>query len=71
MQVTKIGDGAASAAAAVRPTNKELQNEFNYILAEQLTKKLLDTGMISQEEYRKIMEKNGGSFSTLMLRLHP
>ena len=52
-----------------RPTDAELQNEYNYILAENLTKKLLEKGLISVDEFDKIMEKNRRTFSPLFSRI--
>ena len=43
MQITMI-KGVPVTEELPKPTNQELQNEFNYILAEQMTKKLLDNG---------------------------
>ena len=47
----------------------ELQNEYNYILAENLTKKLLDKEVISEDEFNKIMEKNKAVFSPFFSRI--
>lgn len=52
-----------------RPSDAELQNEYNYILAENLTKKLLDKGLISVDEYNKIMAKNREIFSPFFARI--
>ena len=57
MQITMI-KGVPVTEKLPKPTNQELQNEFNYILAEQMTKKLLDNGLITVDEYDKIMAKN-------------
>ena len=57
MQITKITDGGITYNDIPKPTDQEMQNEYNYILAEQLTKKLLDRGLISEEEFNKIMAK--------------
>ena len=52
-----------------KPTNEEMQNEYNYILAEQMTRKLLDKGLISMDEFNKIMVKNRQSFSPFISRI--
>ena len=49
--------------AVSRPSDVELQNEYNYILAENFTKKLLEKGLVSEGEFNKIMAKNRESFS--------
>lgn len=71
MQVTKIIDGDISYQDIPRPTNAEMQNEYNYILAEQMTKNLLDKGLISVDEFNKIMAKNQRSFSPLIAKICP
>ena len=55
--------------APPRPTDAELQNEYNYLLAENLTKKLLEKGLISVDEFNKIMEKNRRTFSPFFARI--
>ena len=69
MQVTKIAGGEISYNDIPRPTNEEMQNEYNYILAEQMTRKLLDQGLISVEEFDKIMAKNRRSFSPYISKI--
>lgn len=69
MQVTKIAGGEISYNDIPRPTNEEMQNEYNYILAEQMTRKLLDRGLISMDEFDKIMAKNRRSFSPFISKI--
>ena len=47
------------------------QNEYNYILAQQITKKLLAKGLITEAEFNKITVKNRESFSPLLGRIMP
>lgn len=68
MQVTQIADGIMTVDVP-KPTDQEMQNEYNYFLAEQMTKKLLDKGLISVDEFNKIMVKNRRSFSPLYRKL--
>ncbi len=70
MQVTQIVDGIMTADVP-KPTDQEMQNEYNYFLAEQMTKKLLDKGLISVDEFNKIMVKNRRSFSPLISKIIP
>ncbi|MBR6158467.1 MAG: hypothetical protein IKQ27_16055 [Lachnospiraceae bacterium] len=70
MQVTQLPDGILTAEVP-KPTNEEMQHEYNYILAEQLTKKLLEAGLITQGEYDRIMAKNRVSFSPFLSKLIP
>lgn len=69
MQVKKIAGGEISYNDIPRPTNEEMQNEYNYILAEQMTRKLLDRGLISVDEFDKIMAKNRRSFSPYISKI--
>ena len=50
MYITTIKGSDGSRVEASRPTDAELQNEYNYILAENFTKKLLEKGLISVDE---------------------
>ena len=51
MHITTIKGADGSRAEVSRPTDAELQNEYNYILAENLTKKLLEKGLNSVDEF--------------------
>ena len=55
--------------AVSRPSDVELQNEKNYILAENFTKKLLEMGLVSEGEFNKIMAINRESFSPFFARI--
>ena len=55
--------------AVSRPFDVELQNEYNYILAENFTKKLLEMGFVSEGEFNKIMAKNREYFSPFFARI--
>ena len=70
MQVTQIVDGIMTADVP-KPTDQEMQNEYNYFLAEQMTKKLFDKGLISVDEFNKIMVKNRRSFSPFISKIIP
>ena len=47
------------------------QNEYNYVLAQQITKSLLVKGLITEAEFNKITAKNRESFSPLLGRIMP
>jgi mannitol/fructose-specific phosphotransferase system IIA component (Ntr-type) len=49
-----------------RMTQEELQREFNYMQAERITKKLLERGLITEEEFEKIMAENKRTFPTIL-----
>ncbi len=69
MNVTEIKPGMLTAANLPKTTDAQLQNEYNYILAENFTKKLLDKGLISVDEFNKIMAKNKAVFSPFFARI--
>lgn len=69
MQVIQTIDGKVNPADVPKPTNDEMQNEYNYLLAEQLTKKLLDAGLITNDEFTRIMARNRRSFSPFISKV--
>ena len=71
MQVTQIIGGEISYNDIPKPTNAEMQNEYNYIRAEQITRKMLDKGLISAGEYDRIMTENRRVFSPYLADLYP
>lgn len=54
-----------------KPSQEELQREYDYLLAEELTKKLLDKGLISEDEAARISAKNRRTFSPFIAGLMP
>ena len=67
MQVTKIMPSDQDTAPTThRFTQEELQREFNYMQAERITKKLLERGLITEEEFEKIMAENKRTFPTIL-----
>ena len=69
MNVTQIIGHGTSTDDCSKPTNQDMQNEYDYILAEQMTKNLLSQGLITDDEYEKIMAKNRDSFSPFISRI--
>lgn len=53
------------------PSLEQMQNEYNYVLAQQITKRLLEAGLITKDEFNKITAKNRESFSPLLGRIMP
>ena len=70
MQVTQIPGGILNTEVQ-KPTNEQMQNEYDYILAEQLTIKLRDKGLITADEFNKIMVKNRQTFCPFIARIIP
>lgn len=72
MQVTKLTPEQMNAAPKKHKyTEEEMQQEYGYMLAQQMTKKLFDKGMISEEELHKITAKNRKTFSPKLAAIMP
>ena len=71
MQITQINDGMPGPEDVSKPDDKEMQSEYHYLLAEQMTKNLLAQGLITAEEFDGIMEKNREVFAPFLARLIP
>lgn len=69
MKVTKLDDVDSVKYEAKKSTETEIKNEHDYLVAESLTKKLLEKGLITQTEYKKIMAKNRIMFSPLLAEI--
>ena len=63
MKVTKLEAIDSIKYEAPKPTESAIKNEHDYLVAENLTKKLLEKGFINQIEFDKIMAKNRKTFS--------
>ena len=68
LNVTEV-NGEKIAEAFPKPTSEELQNEYDYLLAESITKKILERSLISFEEFDRIMRKNREKFSPFIGRI--
>lgn len=71
MQVKELNNGIIDIAKAVKPTDRELQNEYNYMLSEELINKLFNKGLITDKEYEKIMIKNRRIFNPFLSKIMP
>lgn len=72
MQVTKLTAGQIGAVPKKHQyTEEEMQREYDYIRAEQMTKKLLNKGLITEEEFDKITALNRKSFSPFLSEIMP
>ena len=69
MNITKIQD--TPAAGRPEHTDEEMRSEVSYIIAEQITKKLLEKEFITPGEFDKIMAKNREKFSPAIARFIP
>ena len=69
MKVTKLDDVDSIQYKSGKLSETELKNEHDYLVAESLTKKLLEKGLITQTEYKNIMAKNRITFSPLLAEI--
>ena len=70
MQVTKITTPAEPVVSATHEiTEKQLFDEINYFRAEKLTKKMLEKGLITADEYDKILAEARKIFVPIMAEL--
>ena len=66
MQVTKLEAVDSIKYEAKKTTDASIKNEHDYLMAENLTRKLLEKGLINQSEFDKIMVKNRETFSPFL-----
>ncbi|GEM_PF-208539 len=69
MKVTKLEDAHSIQYRSEKLTEAALQNEHDYLVAEKLTKRLLEKGFITQTEFGKIMVKNRQTFLPLLAKI--
>jgi hypothetical protein len=69
MDVTLIKEDGDGKVEIPEPTNEDMENEYRYILAQQLTGRLLEKGLISMSEYEEIGKENQESFRPLVSRI--
>ena len=58
MQVTEVTSASKLSTVLSQITQEQLQQEFNFLRAEHLTKTMLNRGLITPDEYRLIMAEN-------------
>ena len=69
MQVRKLENMDSVRMDAIKHTEASLNSEYEYLVAENLTKKLLEKGFINQSEFDKIMAKNRETFSPFLAEI--
>ena len=69
MKVTKLEDVDSIKYEAKKPSQASIKNEYDYLVAENLTKKLLEKGLINQREFDRIMNKNRETFSPFLAEI--
>ena len=69
MQVTEVTSATTSSTALSQITHEQLQQEFNFLRAEQITRTMLNQGLITPDEYRLIMVENKVTFPTFISQI--
>lgn len=69
MQILKIEKGYELQHEPCRITHEELQRDIDYFVADQITKKMLEEGLITQDEYKKIRQLNLKTFKPFLYQL--
>jgi len=73
MQVTKIIDKQNSLTIPKKTylAPEALQREFDYYMAEKVLHQMLEKGLITKEEFNKIMGLNRETFSPMLAQIMP
>jgi hypothetical protein len=72
MQITKLTLEQKSPVSYVKTfTTEELEQEYDYYMAQKLLEKMLGTGLISVAEFNKITAKNRQTFSPFLSEIMP
>lgn len=66
MQVTEVTSTTMPQCHTSNITQDQLQQEFNFLRAEQITRTMLNQGLITADEYRRIMVENTITFPTFI-----
>ena len=69
MQVTEVTSTTMPQYHTGNITQEQLQQEFNFLRAEHLTKTMLNRGLITADEYRRIMVENVVTFPTFISQI--
>ncbi len=70
MNITKLENSNTNIPVKQITTN-DLQNEYNYILAEKIVKNMLENNLITIDEFNKITALNRKSFSPFLAEIMP
>lgn len=67
--VKEVGSSPIQKIPARKMTEEQMQQDFNYKMAQKFTQALLDKGMINEDEFNKITALNQESFSPYLVEL--
>ena len=71
MQVTQYRDGMAMRIEKHPISDAQLKAEYGYVMAQRALEKMLDAGLIYEEEFHQITRLNRQSFSPLLAGIMP
>lgn len=72
MQVTQIVEGMVLPLPKIKVfSEQELEQEYEYLMAQNILKKMLENGLITVDEFNKIMKLNQQSFSPNLVDIMP
>ncbi|TDT71514.1 hypothetical protein EV215_0890 [Hypnocyclicus thermotrophus] len=71
MNVTKIDGNYRLSSKVKKKSNEQLQREYDYIRADQITKRMFEKGLITEDELNKITELNRKYFSPSLVEIMP
>lgn len=70
--VTKITEQSQfPAPSKYQMTEEQMRRDYYYCLAQKIVKAMLDKGLISDDEFNKITEKNRQTFSPYLVEIMP
>ena len=69
MQVTEVTSTTMPQCHTGNITQDQLQQELNFLRAEQITRTMLNRGLITADEYRLIMIENMVTFPTFISQI--
>lgn len=71
MQVKQFNGEFPWIGEVKKPTHEELQQEYNYLVAEKLAKSLLEASFITEKEYKLVMKRMLKLYRPLYASLMP
>lgn len=71
MQMSEINslNAMAHCNAVEKPTDEELQNEYDFYVASIIVEKMLEQGLISEHESARLSAENTKYFSPILARI--
>jgi predicted HTH transcriptional regulator len=70
-KTTKVVESINNKSEAKKMSQEQLQREYDYILAQKFLKSMLETGLITEDEFHKITALNRKTFSPSLAELMP